>query len=163
MRSDVFTYGSLQFPAVMHAVTGRRFPCETAVLADYERHRLRGRSYPGLRRRTGARTEGALYRGVDRLALQRLDRFEDFFYRRQRLPVTIAPARTSLAEVYVVPPRYCRLLAPRPWSLQQFRRRALNAYLRACRSRSTVRKMSGRSEFPRYGQAGDGRCKRKGG
>lgn len=132
----MFTYGTLQIPEVMAAVTGRRFRFEPATLRGYVRYRLIGRVYPGLRRRPGAATGGLLYRNVDRLSLARLDRFEDFFYRRQTLGVIAGSGGSVLADVYVIDPRYYRLLEPRRWSLQAFARHRLRRYLRRCRRRA---------------------------
>lgn len=156
MLRDVFAYGSLQIPAVMQAVTGRNFASQPAMLQDYGRCRLRDRCYPGVRHRAGRRTEGVLYRRVDRLALSRLDRFEDPFYRRQSLRILVAPGCIGQAEVYVIPPANYRLLERRAWSLQRFRRYALKRYLRRCRRRT----VAARVLFP---WAGDDPVARKGG
>lgn len=136
MVRALFTYGSLQVPAVMNAVTGRRLAHEPALLEGYARCRLRQRRYPGLRCLAGARTEGTLYHGVDGLVLSRLDRFEDDFYRRQLVRVVVVePNRVLLAQAYVIPPQHYRLLAPGSWSLRQFQCRVLKSYLRRCRRR----------------------------
>lgn len=135
MVGNVFVYGSLQFPAVMHAVTGRRFPSGPARLEGYLRRRLRCRCYPGLRRRDGACTDGVLYRRVNPRALACLDRFEDSFYRRRTLQVVVEPGKRLMAEVYVIPPQHYRMLEPRGWSPLEFRRHALKCYLRQCRRR----------------------------
>lgn len=144
MLRDVFAYGSLQVPAVMRAVTGRRFVFHPASLQDFCRLRLRGRCYPGLRHRPGFATDGVLYRGVDRLALSRLDRFEGLCYQRQSLRIVVAPDQTCRAEVYVLRRAKFRQLEPRVWSLQRFRRYALKSYLRHCRTGTEA----GRCRFP---------------
>lgn len=138
MVVDVFAYGSLQIPALMHAVSRRRFVSQPALLRDHRTYRLRERCYPGLRHRPGACTEGVLYRGVDRQALRRLDRFEDDFYRRRRLPVAVDSGKAVPAEVYLIPPQHYRLLEPRGWSLQRFRRCVLKRFLRASRCRMSA-------------------------
>lgn len=161
MISVVFAYGSLQIPAVMHAVTRRHLASRPARLEGYARYRLKRRSYPGLRRRSGAATEGMLYYGVDRLALTRLDRFEDTCYRRQTLRVVIAPDGLVPAQVYVIPPRYYRLLQPDRWFLRQFRSTALKAYLRRCRRRVAIadrRAGASRNNLPN--RVSDGRSSR---
>ncbi|MFO1417562.1 MAG: gamma-glutamylcyclotransferase family protein [Methylotetracoccus sp.] len=133
MSRHVFAYGTLQLAAVMEAVTGRSFRSESAVLAGFERCRLIARSYPGLRRRPGATTIGRLYRQVDSRSMELLDRFEDSFYSRRTLFVAAGGEFGVPAEVYVIEPRYYRLLLPREWSVEQFARRRLADYLRRCR------------------------------
>ena len=158
MISVVFAYGSLQIPAVMHAVTRRYLASRPARLEGYARYRLKRRSYPGLRRRSGAATEGMLYCGVDGLTLTRLDRFEDNFYRRQTLRVVIAPDGVVPAQVYVIPPRYYRLLQPGRWSLRQFQSTALKAYLRRCRRRVAIAdRQAGASRHNLPDRGSDGR------
>lgn len=133
MSRHVFAYGSLQLGAVMEAVTGRRFRSESAVLAGFERCRLIARVYPGLRRRPGATTVGRLYRHVDGRSMELLDRFEDYFYSRRTLLVAAGGELRVPAEVYVIEPRYYRLMLPREWSVEHFARRRLADYLRRCR------------------------------
>ena len=114
----VFTYGSLQIPRIMRAVTGHRYPSEPARLDDFARYCLIGRSYQGIRRQLGAQTDGLIYLEVDTLALQRLDAFEDDFYHRETVTVTLASGGTTLAEVYVVSPEHDHLLImSQEWSL----------------------------------------------
>ena len=133
----LFAYGSLQIPEVLLAVTGACFPARPARLPGYASYRLVGRPYPGLRRAPGASTEGVLYTHVSAAALRRLDRFEDDFYRRETLLVSIGFGRTVHAEVYVIPSRYHARLSGQPWDLEEFRRTALRELLARLR-RSAV-------------------------
>jgi len=133
MPTHVFTYGSLQLSAVMSAVTGRHFAAVPAQLPGYARYSLRRRRYPGLRPRRNHTTPGVLYRDVDPLSLQRLDAFEDAFYRRRRVTVYVGGEHPVLADVYVVEVASYRLLQPRRWELAVFRRHFLKPYLRHCR------------------------------
>lgn len=135
MRFSLFTYGTLQIPEVMTAVTGRVFESVPAVLENYARYRLRQRVYPGLCRESGAVTEGTLFLGIDSLSLQRLDRFEDDFYTRTTVSVVTPEQGRLTAEVYVIPSCHRSLLLPRRWELNEFRCRHLTDYLRHCRAR----------------------------
>ena len=51
---NVFAYGSLMIPSVMHAVTGRWFTHTEAVLEGYARYGIDGESYPGIVPQEGA-------------------------------------------------------------------------------------------------------------
>jgi gamma-glutamylcyclotransferase (GGCT)/AIG2-like uncharacterized protein YtfP len=126
----LFAYGTLQIPDVLRAVTGRAFPSEPARLAGHARYRVNGRPYPGLCREPGSEAEGLLYCGLDEDALQRLDAFEDDFYRRQTLKVATLAGEIVAAEVYVVPPEQESILIRAPWSLEAFRETALEGFLR---------------------------------
>ena len=133
MSTNLFAYGTLQFPEVIAAVTGRRFTGVPALLSDHARYALRKRCYPGVRPQSGATVEGVLYCDIDARALARLDRFEDPFYRRRRLPVCIGANESVSAEVYIIEPEGFRLFERRSWNLGKFQRRFLKSYLRRCR------------------------------
>jgi gamma-glutamylcyclotransferase (GGCT)/AIG2-like uncharacterized protein YtfP len=127
----LFFYGTLQFPAVLEAVTGRRLACETAVLDGYARFRVRGEVYPGIVAAAGAHVPGVICSGVDPVALARVDRFEGEMYRRE--PVQVRAGRDGHAvdaETYVVRPRWRGLLADAPWDPDEFARRWHDAYVR---------------------------------
>ena len=125
----LFTYGSLMLPSVMHAVTGRRFAAESAVLHGYARYCVKNATYPGLVEQAGARTDGMVYRDVDADALSRLDAFEGSTY--QRLPVTVKLEDTTRlpANTYVVRPTHQACLSDEPWHLDTFRQHHLDAFL----------------------------------
>jgi gamma-glutamylcyclotransferase (GGCT)/AIG2-like uncharacterized protein YtfP len=128
---DVFTYGSLEFPSVLGAVIGRVPPRVPAVLDGFARFRVRDASYPGIVARAGARTEGTLWRGLDRDALTALDRFEGALYERHRLPVRTRAGATVDAHVYVVRDSRRDVLGPEPWDKRRFEREALGRFLAA--------------------------------
>lgn len=74
-------------------------------------------------------TDGLLYRKIDADSLRCLDDYEDDFYERTTVTVSIASGSELAAECYVIPPRHYSWLLPRPWSLEHFRAEALVAYL----------------------------------
>lgn len=127
--ASVFTYGTLQLPSVMSAVTGRCPAASPASLYGYARYRLLDYSYPGLRLEAGAVTSGVLYSGLDSAELARLDAFEDTFYQRESLAVTTGAGLTVAAWVYVVPPQSYALLDDQPWCLTHFQSLSLAGFL----------------------------------
>jgi gamma-glutamylcyclotransferase (GGCT)/AIG2-like uncharacterized protein YtfP len=130
----LFCYGSLEFAEVMRAVTGRAFAHERARLDDWQRRRLRGRSFPGLRPRAGASTPGTVWHGIDPRSAERLDRFEGALYERRRLPVRTA-AGVIDADVYVTPAGLLRELSAEPWDRLRFARESLADFVRRTRRR----------------------------
>ncbi len=115
MRPEaLFAYGSLLFPAVFEAVTGRRGRCADAVLADWAALRVRGEVYPGLRRAAGARTSGRVYFGVDPETWARLDAFEGELY---ELAVVEVACQGGLCQAgaYAIAELHQRRLSAEPW------------------------------------------------
>ena len=129
----LFCYGSLEFADVMRAVTGRSFAHERARLDDWERRRLRGRSYPGLRPRMGASTPGTLWQGIDLRSAARLDRFEGDLYERRTVAVRAAGGLAA-AEVYVIRPEFLGELSSEPWDRLGFARESLADFVGRVRS-----------------------------
>lgn len=131
--ANLFAYGTLQVPGVFRAVTGRSLPARPATLAGYARYRLRGLSYPGLIAEVGAVTEGLLITGIGPRELARLDAFEDDFYRRVTLRVSIGAGKLISADVYVIPAEHRDLIDRRPWQLDAFVLDEGQEFLRRCR------------------------------
>ena len=130
----VFTYGTLEIPSVMEAVTGRRFAHASAHLRGYARYLVRGRPYPGIVADPDASTPGALYLAVDAESLARLDRFEGDLYERRAVHVRRVGAPHVSAFAYVVPRARADRLSSAPWDRAGFVARHLERYLEACRA-----------------------------
>jgi len=129
----LFCYGTLEFPALMHAVSGRRYPAVSAELPGYGRYRVRGEVFPGLLREPGASTAGTLYGGLGPAQLRMLDRYEGPLYRRRRVRVYDCRGRDCVAWVYVIAARESRRLSAEPWDREAFAAYHLTDYLRALR------------------------------
>lgn len=140
----LFTYGTLVFPEVMEAVTGRRFESQTAVLRGYRRRMLRDRVYPGIRPAAADATEGRVYLSIDAAALACLDDFEGDEYERRRVEVGI-DAGTLVAEAYVVRASARELLTPAGWDPGRFTASQLRAYVERCRRFRSERTRSTRA------------------
>ena len=133
MLGNVFTYGTLQVPAVMFAVTGRRFTSTPAVLPCYRRLNITGKTYPGIIEDESAETCGRLYSDIDQTALVLLDRFEDVLYSRRVVQV-IAEGEALPAYTYVVNHKYRDMLGSEDWDLDYFEEQYLPAYLQRINS-----------------------------
>jgi gamma-glutamylcyclotransferase (GGCT)/AIG2-like uncharacterized protein YtfP len=117
---NIFTYGSLMFPSVMKAVTGREFPARKANVKNYARFKVEGESYPGLTPLEGAVTEGALYIGVDVLSVRRLDDFEGEIYERSEISADTLDGESLIAHAYVIKAQFRDRLSSELWDPERF-------------------------------------------
>lgn len=130
-------YGSLMVPRVMHGVCGHAAPGVAATLRGYRRRRLHGEHYPGIRPCAGERVDGVLYRGLTDAQLSALDAFEGDWYLRHAVGVETGSGPHS-AQAYVLAPSCDHLMSSEHWSLEQFLREGLDAFLAEYRGFATV-------------------------
>ena len=129
---NVFTYGTLEIPEVMEAVTGRTFSSAQATAKDFARYMLKRRIYPGMVEAEGQTTQGLLYYNVDSQSLEVLDAFEDEIYRRQRVTVQIQPGDWIEAYSYIIPLEEKSVLTSQPWCRDFFMTHHLASYISHC-------------------------------
>jgi gamma-glutamylcyclotransferase (GGCT)/AIG2-like uncharacterized protein YtfP len=138
----IFTYGTLAFPRVFQAVTGRTFVSDVAWLSGHERFCVRGESYPGVLETGRGAVRGRVYCDVDPETVAVLDRFEGSLYERRSVTVTLMDGRACAAECWVVPEESSHELERVPWDPVLFARRDLRAFLAACRAFRSGRRAS---------------------
>jgi gamma-glutamylcyclotransferase (GGCT)/AIG2-like uncharacterized protein YtfP len=126
---NLFTYGSLMIPSVMHAVAGHKFRAEGACLRDYARFKVKRESYPGIIYQKGALTNGVVYLGVDAHSLKRLDAFEGDLYERVSVRVKTGQGGSLKAETYVIKRQCSSLLSSEPWDLEEFEKNHLKEFM----------------------------------
>jgi len=126
---DIFTYGSLMFPAMMKAVTGRDFSSRNARVKNHARFRVRGESYPGLTPLEGAVTQGVLHLNVDALSLRRLDDFEGEMYERTEISAEAFDGESLMAQTYLIKPQYRDRLSSEPWDPEHFEKADLVQFM----------------------------------
>lgn len=131
--SSVFTYGTLEVPEVMEAVTGEVFDSAEAITEGYARYLLKGRIFPGMTPVPGYITSGRVYFGVSPRAIRLLDRFEDRFYVRQVIPVRTDAGYWSHAYAYIIQSQDREVLSLNPWIREKFVEDYLSSYLENCR------------------------------
>ncbi len=129
VTSSVFTYGTLQVPAVMQAATNKNLKAIPAVLVGYQRLKVKDRTFPGIVKNKPCSIEGMLYKDVDEQTLEQLDYFEDVMYERCLLDVQVG-VQTEQAFVYVTKDEYKNYLSNKEWNLEEFKRKYLKFYLR---------------------------------
>jgi gamma-glutamylcyclotransferase (GGCT)/AIG2-like uncharacterized protein YtfP len=126
---NIFTYGTLMIPSVMHVVTARHFRSQKAILRDYARFRVKGESYPGIIPVTDAITEGIVYFNVNEFSLERLDTFEGDLYERTRIRVETEKKEILNAQAYVIRSKYLGYLSRKAWDVKEFIKKDLEMFL----------------------------------
>jgi gamma-glutamylcyclotransferase (GGCT)/AIG2-like uncharacterized protein YtfP len=129
LGARIFCYGTLLFPEVMRAVTGREFAGTPATLSGWARYRVRGEVFPALIPEVGALTEGVVLSDVDARSLTVLDAFEGPLYLRRELEVARADGARLAAHAWVLVPGREAELTREAWDLEHFARSELHAYL----------------------------------
>jgi len=102
------------------------------VLEGFVREGVRGQRYPGIRRETGASTQGRLYLNVDAQELARLDAFEGDAYQRESVQVSVA---TRDGRRLTLPAEVYRFIDPTaldgaPWDPERFARDSAAGFYR---------------------------------
>jgi gamma-glutamylcyclotransferase (GGCT)/AIG2-like uncharacterized protein YtfP len=101
MNANVFTYGSLMFPAVWERVVRGRYRSAPVLLEHYARYAIRSETYPGMVVLPGMQVAGVLYYEVSENDLAALDAFEGAEYRREQVRVTTTDGGKVDAHTYV--------------------------------------------------------------
>lgn len=98
---NIFTYGSLMFPAVWSRLVRGAHDSVAARLDGYQRYVVLEQDYPGLIAQPGVSVIGRIWLGVDADDLRRLDIFEGNSYRRQNVRPMLANGATMEAQSYL--------------------------------------------------------------
>ena len=132
--AHLFTYGTLEIPEVMKAVTGRSWASAEARAKGFAKFLLKGRIYPGMIALQGAVCSGRVYFHIDRRTLEILDAFEDEVYTRERIDVEVEEGRSLQAYAYLIPLQHRECLTSTSWQPDEFITRHLVHYLEACKA-----------------------------
>ena len=124
---NVFTYGSLMFPAVWERVVHGQYDSSEATIHGFKRVCVRGREHPALViARRAAPLIGRLYLDVNPQDLARLDHFETRSYARVAIAVTVASAAVA-AHAYLALDVHSLLDAE--WNVSEFEQHGLPVFL----------------------------------
>lgn len=135
----LFCFGTLQIPAVLEAVIGRRLHGARAFLHGYTTLQVRGAEYPGLCSAPGRKTPGRLYSDVTPKELDVLDRFEGRLYRRRYQIVSKSNGQRTQAWAYMIAAGRKNQLTKMPWRLDRFIRTKYPCFMRRfVRNRRTL-------------------------
>lgn len=132
--AHLFTYGTLEIPEVMEAVTGKAWASAEARAKGFAKFLLKGRIYPGMTAVQGSICSGRVYYHIDSRTLEVLDAFEDEVYARECIEVEVAEGRFLPAYAYLILPRDRECLTSTPWQPDEFMTKHLVHYLEACKS-----------------------------
>lgn len=130
----LFTYGTLEIPEVMEAVTGRALASAEARAKGFAKFLLKGRICPGMTAVKGATCSGRVYYHIDRRTLDILDAFEDEIYARERIEVEVEGGQFLQAYAYLIRPQDRECLTTIPWQPDEFMTTHLVRYLEACKA-----------------------------
>lgn len=120
---NLFAYGTLMWPQVLEAVTGRRVTGSPAVLDGYKRLRVIGQPYPVVLVSENDAVDGVLYQNLSAAEFAALDAFEGEEY--DRCNVVIGDTETF---VYVLNDQFRHLVDPAPWRPEDFTAEALASF-----------------------------------
>jgi gamma-glutamylcyclotransferase (GGCT)/AIG2-like uncharacterized protein YtfP len=123
-RMNLFAYGTLMWPEVLEAVTGRRMTGEKMTLSGYKRLRVKGERYPVVIDSARDSVEGVFYRNLSTREFQCLDRFEGEQY--DRIEQTFGAER---AFVYVLSKDWKHIAEIEVWGPEHLTEEDLAAFL----------------------------------
>ena len=115
MKDALFCYGTLQAPEIMAEVSGMLPSAQNALLSGYACYCLKNADYPAIIAQEGSFVKGKLYRGLDKRALSKLDRFEGEMYSRLLIRVETDAHQSIAAWAYVINRSWCHRLTDRQW------------------------------------------------
>lgn len=125
----LFAYGTLLFPEILRAVTGRTTTSSPATLDGFVRRRLIGEIFPAIVEGADRdRVDGVVYSRLDGRDWQRLDVFEGDLYERRSVTVRWGPSRIRSAFTYVLRDDWRHRLGVEPWDPEAFARDHLAAF-----------------------------------
>jgi len=127
---NLFAYGTLCVPDVMHAVVGRELEGSPATLEQYRRRLISGCVFPGITAAPDEEVAGTLFLNLDEATMTRLDAYEASFYERRSVSVRSPNAADPVpAEAYVLPASEAWRLSDLVWDEAVFVREELPSYL----------------------------------
>lgn len=126
----VFTYGTLMYSEVWHAVIGRRYRQSNAIVGGFERRAVKGAAFPCLIPVDDlqARVSGILYFGVADEDLETLDEFEADQYDRGIVMCELPGGESVEAFAYIWSARHAHLIGDQ-WDEEWFRKEGLRQFL----------------------------------
>jgi gamma-glutamylcyclotransferase (GGCT)/AIG2-like uncharacterized protein YtfP len=125
--ANVFTYGSLMFPAVWQRVVRGTYRSELGTIHGFRRLAVRDKEHPALViAKGGAPIEGRVYFDVSDEDIARLDHFETHRYARVSVAVTV-DGKPLAADAYLALNH--EELADVDWDVAKFEREGLPKFM----------------------------------
>ena len=123
----LFVYGSLLFPELVTALTGKSFGYISAGLNGFKRCRVKGCDYPAIIEESGAIVKGYIIENVDKKSMQILTFFEGEEYEKKQNSISLLNTIINTALFVWVGDR--ELLENRDWDADEFKKKSLEYYL----------------------------------
>ncbi len=134
MNTHLFAYGTLLVPEIWTLVVGESSLSKPATLSGHEIFRVKGGDFPGLvaSKKTGASVPGRVFLDLNPEAVARLDAYEDTFYERLPVNVTLTDSGEAFScDSYIVPRAAAvEVLSNEIWTLEWFQAEAQTDYIR---------------------------------
>lgn len=127
--NDLFVYGTLLSDAIVEKIIGRVPEAVTAVLPGFACYYVKGATFPGIIREVGGQVRGKILTGLTQREIGRLDDYEDDFYIRMEVGLSVDGEETS-AQAYIVPDEAKNFLTSHVWTWEDFERNFLDEYRR---------------------------------
>ena len=129
---NIFTYGTLMFSPVWDAVVKANYRASSATLRGYSRKKIIDDIYP-VAFEAGDQDfiNGIVYYDIEVEDINRLDEFEGEYYRRTLVSVELKDQSPVEADVYIIKPRYRRLVSSQEWNPDDFQQRCLSEFMSA--------------------------------
>lgn len=124
----LFVYGSLLFPDLVTALTGRRFRFMPAILYGFRRFRVTGCDYPAIIETPGAKVHGHIIQDVDAKSIQMLTFFEGEEYKKQQVTVSLSDKKIEVTAFVWTGNK--ALLEETDWDESEFEGQSLAFYLK---------------------------------
>ena len=129
---NLFTYGTLIFPEIMTAVTGRTFRSVESSIDDYKAYKVRGQVFPGAVSSAGDSLSGRVYFDLDPVSSQILDIFEGDLYDRINIDLIQDTERVPVS-IYRFRKQSSLELEDNDWSADYFYQHHYMDYLQRCK------------------------------
>jgi gamma-glutamylcyclotransferase (GGCT)/AIG2-like uncharacterized protein YtfP len=128
--TTIFVYGTLLFPEIVRALTGKEFSMRDAVLSGYSRYRIDepGRTLkgPAIVEEAGGTVRGKALLDVDERSLAILDKYEGQYEKKN---VVVQCGSEKVYALVYVGTGFSREWLKQEWDEQEFRERYVAWYV----------------------------------
>lgn len=124
MPQTLFVYGTLTFPEIVEALTGKKFVSEQASLPGYSVRQIIDKPYPGMVADKNDIAIGQLLYDVDQKSLDIINEWEDVGYKRVQV-IANCVSGTQQAITYV----WDHSASKEKWDKDHFRKQYLDEYI----------------------------------
>ncbi|MGI9027324.1 MAG: gamma-glutamylcyclotransferase family protein [Candidatus Saccharimonadales bacterium] len=122
---NLFVYGTLTFPEIMHALVGKNFRCAPASLKNHSVVTIDGKAYPALIKSFGKTANGLVLFDVDKESFRIIQAWEGNEYDLRKVEVIIH-GTSMMTEIFCWKSPISK---PAPWDRKTFEKDHLHNYI----------------------------------